>query len=175
MISRVFEALQAEGIETELVQVGGTNIRGCLSCYKCIEKKDRKCSTKNDIFNGIFDKMLEADGLVLASPTYFADITPELKALIDRSGFVSRVNGNLFRHKAGAAVVSLRRGGGIHAFDSINHLFQICQMFIVGSTYWNIGFGGRNGDEVENDLEGMNNMDDLGKSMALLLKKLHQP
>jgi multimeric flavodoxin WrbA len=175
MISRVFEALQAEGIETELVQVGGTNIRGCLSCYKCIEKKDRQCSTKNDIFNGIFDKMLEADGLVLASPTYFADITPELKALIDRSGFVSRVNGNLFRHKAGAAVVSLRRGGGIHAFDSINHLFQICQMFIVGSTYWNLGFGGRNGDEVENDLEGMNNMDDLGKSMALLLKKLHQP
>ena len=111
--------------------------------------------------------------MILGSPTYFADITPELKALIDRSGFVSRTNGQLFRHKVGASVVSLRRGGGIHAYDSINHLFQICQMFMVGSTYWNLGFGGRDGGEVVNDTEGMENMRDLGRSMAFLLKKLH--
>ncbi len=173
LIKLAAETLESEGIETEIVQVGGTMIRGCLSCYRCVELKDRQCSTKNDNFNAIFNKMLEADGMILASPTYFADITPELKALIDRSGFVSRVNGNLFRHKAGAAVVSLRRGGGIHAFDSINHLFQISSMFMVGSTYWNLGFGGREGNEVEKDNEGLENMRDLGKSMAYLLKKLH--
>ena len=173
MLATLFDTLYEEGIETELVQVGGTDIRGCRSCYACIKNKDRKCSTKDDVFNGIFEKMIEADGMVLASPTYFADITPELKALIDRSGFISRANGGLFRHKVGAGIVSLRRGGGIHAYDSINHLFQICQMFIVGSTYWNLGFGGREGDEVLRDNEGLENMRDLGRSMALLLRKLN--
>lgn len=175
MIMKVLDALEAEGIETELVQVGGTAIRGCKSCYGCIERKDSRCSVNNDNFNVIFEKMLAADGMLLASPTYFADITPELKALIDRAGFVSRVNGNLFRHKAGAALVSLRRGGGVHAFDSINHLFQISGMFVVGSTYWNLGFGGREGTEVEKDREGMENMSDIGRSMAFLLKKLAIP
>ena len=173
MIVKVFEALDAEGIETELVQVGGKIIRGCLSCYKCIERKDRRCATGNDLFNDLFEQMLASDGLILASPTYFADITPELKAVIDRAGFVSRVNGQLFRYKAGAAVISLRRGGGVHAYDSINHLYQISGMFIVGSTYWNLGFGGRTGDEVPNDKEGMENMLDLGRSMAFLLQKLN--
>ncbi|NTV66519.1 MAG: flavodoxin family protein [Chlorobaculum sp.] len=173
MLSTVFETLQAEGIETELIQVGGTDIKGCRSCYACVKTKNSECSTRNDGFNEIFAKMLAADGMILASPTYFADITPELKALIDRSGFVSRVNGGLFRHKAGAAVISLRRGGAIHAYDSINHLFGISQMFTVGSTYWNLGFGGREGDEVMNDAEALDNMRDLGKSMAFLLKKLN--
>jgi len=173
MLATVFEILEQEGIETELIQVGGTDIRGCKACYACVKTKNGHCSTTNDGFNDIFDKMVQAEGMILASPTYFADITPELKALIDRSGFVSRANGGLFRHKAGAGVVSLRRGGGIHAYDSINHLFQICQMFIVGSTYWNLGFGGKDGDEVMNDAEGLDNMRDLGRSMALLLRKLH--
>ncbi len=173
MIAKVFETLEAEGIETELAQVGGTAIRGCLSCYRCIERKDRRCATKNDGFNEIFDKMLDAQGIILASPTYFADITPELKALVDRAGFVSRVNGQLFRHKAGAAVISLRRGGGVHAYDSINHLFQICGMFIVKKKKKKKKFGGREGNEVENDREGMENMTDLGRSMAFLLQKLH--
>ncbi|UWX58323.1 flavodoxin family protein [Chlorobaculum sp. MV4-Y] len=173
MLKTVFESLEAEGIETELIQVGGTDIKGCRACYACTKNKNSQCSTKNDGFNEIFAKMAEADGMILGSPTYFADITPELKALIDRAGFVSRTNGQLFRHKVGAAVVSLRRGGGIHAYDSINHLFQICQMFMVGSTYWNLGFGGRDGGEVVNDAEGMDNMRDLGKSMAFLLKKLN--
>lgn len=172
MLDLLLDTLRQEGIETELLQVGGTDIRGCRSCYACVRNKDRKCSANDGVFAGIFEKMVGADGIVLASPTYFADITPELKALIDRAGFVSRVNGGLFRHKVGAAVVSLRRGGGIHAFDSINHLFQISQMFIVGSTYWNLGFGGREGSEVLHDAEGLENMRDLGSSMAFLLERL---
>jgi multimeric flavodoxin WrbA len=173
MLAAVFESLNEEGIETELIQVGGTDIKGCRACFACIRNKDSRCATKGDGFNEIFDKMVEAEGMILASPTFFADITPELKALIDRSGFVSRANGFLFRHKAGAAVVTLRRAGAIHAFDSINHMYQISRMFIVGSTYWNLGFGGREGNEVLNDAEGLENMRDLGSSMALLLNKLH--
>ncbi len=174
LILTVLNAVEVEGIETEFIQLGGSEIRGCQSCYRCVTLKDQRCSSKNDGFNTLFEKLLEADGIVLGSPTYFADITPEMKALIDRAGFVARVNGNLLRHKAGAAVVSMRRAGGIHAFDSINHLFQISGMFTVGSTYWNLGFGGREGSEVEKDLEGMENMEDLGHSMAFLLKKLSQ-
>lgn len=174
LIVKVLSAIEKEGIETEFIQLGGSDIRGCLACYRCVALKDRRCASNNDGFNTLFEKLLEGDGIVLGSPTYFADITPEMKALIDRAGFVSRVNGNLLRHKAGAAIVSMRRAGGIHAFDSINHLFQISGMFTVGSTYWNLGFGGREGSEVENDREGIENMEDLGHSMAFLLKKLSQ-
>ncbi|MBF0585444.1 flavodoxin family protein [Prosthecochloris sp. N3] len=173
MIKQVLQALEQEGCTTETVRIGGTDIRGCSACYRCIETKDRRCSMNRDCFNDVFERMLNADAIILASPTYFADITPELKALIDRAGFVSRVNGQLFRHKVGSALVSLRRGGGVHAFDSINHLFQACGMFMVGSTYWNLGFGGREGNGIGEDSEGMQNMEDLAASLAYLLKKLH--
>ncbi|MBU1045261.1 MAG: flavodoxin family protein [Candidatus Omnitrophica bacterium] len=171
LIKTVFTALEAEGIETECIQIGAKNIKGCIACYKCFENKDKKCAVKNDIANEVITKILEADGLILASPTYFTDITAELKALIDRLGLVAIANGGLLRHKVGAAVIAVRRGGGIHAFDTINHLFQISQMFIVGSTYWNLGFG-RNKGEVLGDDEGLKNMTNLGQSMAFLLKKL---
>lgn len=171
LIISVFDALQAEGIETEYIQLGGRNIRGCTACYKCVENQDKRCAVKNDICNEVIEKMIDADGFVLGSPTYFTSVTAELKALIDRAGLVAVVNGGLFRHKVGAAVVAVRRGGGIHVFDTINHLFQMSQMFVVGSTYWNIGIG-RNKGEAVNDVEGIKNMTDLGTSMAFLLKKL---
>lgn len=173
LINMVFKILQAEGIETEFVQLGGKNIKGCTACYKCFENKDKRCAVKNDIFNEVMEKMIEADGIVLGSPTYFTNVSAELKALIDRSGLVAVANGGLFRHKVGAAVVAVRRGGGIHVFDSINHLFQMSQMFVVGSTYWNLGFGREKGD-VNKDTEGINNMTDLATSMAFLLKKINQ-
>lgn len=172
LILTVFDALQAEGIETEYLQLGGRNIRGCTACYKCVENQDKRCAVKNDICNEVIEKMIDADGFVLGSPTYFTSVTAELKALIDRSGLVAVVNGGLFRHKVGAAVVAVRRGGGIHVFDTINHLFQMSQMFVVGSTYWNIGIG-RDKGEAANDAEGIKNMTDLGTSMAFLLKKLN--
>ncbi len=171
LINKVFEALAQEGIETEIIQIGGRAVHGCSACGKCRENQDSRCVIINDPVNAIIAKMIEADGIILGSPTYFSDVTAEMKALIDRAGFVCRGNGNKLRHKAGAAVVAVRRGGATHAFDTMNHFFQIGGMFIVGSTYWNMGYGLEKGD-VNDDSEGMANMSDIGESMALLLKKL---
>ena len=173
LINHVFEALEAAGIETELVQVGGQRIRGCTACSQCFENKDQRCVVDDDIVNECIGKMVEADGIILGSPTYFADLTPELKALIDRAGYVGRANGDLFARKVGAAVVAVRRAGAIHVFDSINHFFLIEQMIVPGSIYWNLGIGREKG-EVEGDEEGVGTMKALGENMAWLLKKLQR-
>lgn len=172
LIRHVLDELEREGTETETVHIGGKSIHGCTACGKCFENKDKKCVIDKDVVNDCIEKMLEADGIILASPTYFADLTPELKALIDRAGFVSKANGELFRRKVGAAVVAVRRAGSIHAFDSINHFFTISQMIIPGSSYWNMGIGLAEG-EVEKDEEGIRTMEVLGQNMAWLLKKLN--
>ena len=173
MIQKILDVLKEEGVETQFIQLGKKNIKGCTACYQCFKKKDKTCAVKNDVFNEILCETLLADGLILGSPTYFTDVSAELKAFIDRAGLVAVANGGLFRHKVGAAVVAVRRGGGVHAFDTINHLFQMSQMFVVGSTYWNLGFGLGKG-EVKDDAEGMNNMLDLATSMAFLLKKINE-
>ena len=172
LVRQVFEELEKEGIGTELVQLAGSHLRGCIACYRCFERKDRRCAVKDDMANDCIARMEKADGIIIASPTYFADITSETKALIDRCGMVARANGDLFRRKVGAAVVAVRRGGAIHAFDSINHFFFIGQMIVPGSSYWNIGIGREIGD-VARDEEGMRTMRDLGTNMAWLLTKLH--
>jgi multimeric flavodoxin WrbA len=171
MIRKVFETLEKEGIETELIQVGGKNIRGCMACRKCGEMLNQTCVMTKDAVNEIAQKMFEADGIILGSPTYFADVSSEMKAIIDRVGYIAYTGGGLLKHKVGAAVVAVRRGGAIHVFDTMNHFFQISQMFIVGSTYWNMCYGLEPG-EVNQDEEGMANMTDIGESMALLLNKL---
>ncbi len=172
LIQYVLAELEKEGVGTETVQVGGKSIHGCTACGKCFENKDRNCVRSKDIVNECIDKMLEADGIILASPTYFADLTPELKALIDRAGFVAKANNDMFKHKVGAAVVAVRRAGSIHVFDSINHFFTISEMIIPGSSYWNMGIGLAEG-EVEKDEEGIRTMQTLGRNMAWLLKKLN--
>ncbi|MDQ1251040.1 MAG: hypothetical protein QG646_109 [Euryarchaeota archaeon] len=172
LIKHVLGELEKEGIETETVHIGGKSIHGCIACMKCFENKNKKCVIDNDIVNDCIEKMVEADGIILASPTYFADLTPEVKALIDRAGFVAGANGGLFKRKVGAAVVAVRRAGSIHAFDSINHLFTITQMIIPGSNYWNVGIGLAEQD-VEKDEEGIKTMETLGQNMAWLLKKLN--
>lgn len=171
LLSKVADTLEAEGVKTRIIQVGKKKISGCSACYKCFENQDRLCSMKNDIFNDIAPELWRADGIIIGSPTYFTDVSAETKAFIDRAGLVALANGRLLKHKVGAAVVAVRRGGGTHAFDTINHLFQINQMFLIGSTYWNLGFG-RDIGEVNQDKEGMDNMTDLGTSMAYLLKKI---
>jgi len=171
LINSVFERLREEGVETEQVTLAGTRIHGCTACYGCFQSKDRRCVLTDDIANTCIEKMVEADGIILASPTYFADMTPELKALIDRSGMVARANGNMLRRKVGAAIVAVRRGGAINVFDSINHFFLIGEMIVPGSTYWNIGIGREIGD-VRRDEEGLQIMRTLAENMAWLLKKL---
>jgi len=172
LLNRVRCELEKAGIETELVQVGGSRIHGCGACYKCQGNKNRRCSVDDDPANEYIAKMDAADGILIGSPTYFADLTPETKALIDRCGFVARANGGMFRHKPGAAVVVNRRAGSIHAFDSINHFFLISEMIIPGSSYWNVSLALKPGD-AERDAEAIATMETLGRNMAWLLKKLH--
>jgi multimeric flavodoxin WrbA len=172
LVDIVFEELKKEGIATELVNLAGKHPRGCRACYQCFERKDRRCAVDIDCINECIEKMEEADGIILASPTYFAGMSPELKALIDRTGMVSRANGDMYRRKVGAAVVARRRGGAIHVFDSINHFFTIGQMITVGASYWNIGIGREKG-EVQGDEEGIATMRSLGVNMAWLLKKIN--
>jgi multimeric flavodoxin WrbA len=171
MVRTVFEELEKGGIATELVQLAGERIRGCRACYVCASRKDRRCVHDDDIVNRCIEKMIEADGIILASPTYFADVTSEIKALIDRAGMVVRTNDDLLRRKVGAAISVARRGGAIHTFDSLNHFFLISQMIVPGSSYWNLGFGKDKGD-VGRDDEAMAVMRTLGQNMAWLLGKL---
>lgn len=172
LINEVFSELEKEGIETELFQFAKKKIRGCTACAKCFENKDKKCVINNDVLNECLEKMLAADGIIFGSPTYFTDVSTEMKALIDRAGFVARANDDMFQRKVGAAVVAVRRAGSIHVFDTMNHFFGISQMIIPGSRYWNVGIGLRPGD-VKNDEEGMETMQILGKNMAWLLKKIN--
>jgi multimeric flavodoxin WrbA len=171
LIKHVFKELAADGIETELVQLAGQPLHGCRACFGCFKSKNGRCVFDDDFANVCIAKMATADGIILASPTYFADVSSELKALIDRAGFVARANDNMLRRKAGAAVVAVRRAGAIHAFDTINHFFLISEMIIPGSSYWNVGIGREMG-EVEGDEEGKRTMQVLGHNMAWLLRKI---
>lgn len=171
LVREVFAELEKEGIETELVQTAGQKICGCTACMWCVEKKNGRCVIDTDPVNAAVEKMVEADGIILASPTYFADVTTEMKALIDRSGMVTRANGNQLRRKVGAGVVAVRRGGAMHTLQTLQNYFMIGEMIIPGSSYWNIGYGRLPG-EVEADEEGMSTMRTLGENMAWLLKKL---
>jgi multimeric flavodoxin WrbA len=173
LVNVVLKELKKAGIKTELVQLAGKKIRGCTACGKCFENQDKQCAVTGDVANDCIGKMLEADGIILASPTYFADVSTELKALIDRSGFVAKANQDMFKRKVGAGVIAVRRGGAIHAFDTINHFFFINQMIVPGSSYWNIGIGLAPGD-VNSDDEGISTMTTLGANMAWLMKKIHE-
>jgi multimeric flavodoxin WrbA len=172
LVNHVFRELESEGIKTELFQLAGKKIRGCIACFKCMEKKNKRCAVEKDVVNDCIEMMLGADGIILASPTYFSDVTSEMKALMDRCGMVSRANGDMLKRKVGAAVAVHRRGGAIHSFDTMNHFFFIGQMIVPGSSYWNFGVGREIG-EVEKDEEGIQTMKHLGQNMAWLLKKLH--
>jgi len=169
LIKLALDELEKEGIITEMVQLSERELRGCISCYKCIETKDNQCAVKSDAANDYIGKMLAADGIILGSPVYFIDVTPEMKALIDRTGFVARANGRMFRNKVGAGVAAVRRLGAIHTLDTIDHFFFTNEMVLVGR---GIGFGREKG-EVERDVEGIQQVKSLGLRMAWLLKKIH--
>jgi multimeric flavodoxin WrbA len=169
LIKHVFDELEKQGIETELVQLSEKEIHGCIACYKCMENKDRRCAVKSDAANEYIEKMLGADGIILGSPVYFQDVTPEMKALIDRTGYVARSNGRMFKRKVGGSVVAVRRSGAIHTLDTMDHFFLSGEMIIVGRA---IGIGREKG-EVEKDEEGITLVKSLGQRMAWLLGKIH--
>jgi multimeric flavodoxin WrbA len=171
MVRKAFEPLEAAGVETELVQFAGQTIRGCRACGTCYKNKDGRCIFEDDAANDCIAKMVASDAVILASPVYFSDVTAEMKALIDRAGYVSRGNGHLLSRKLGAGIVAVRRAGAMHTLDTLNHFFLISEMLVVGSSYWNVGIGRKKG-EVADDVEGMETMERLGENMAWALERL---
>jgi len=167
MLKKVLKPLEAAGWETEYLRIGGKSVNGCSACMKCIEKQNERCIIDTDCLNDYLEKMFAADAIILGSPTYFADVSSELKALIDRAGFVALANGGAFSGKIGAAVVAVRRGGATHVFDTINHMFLTSSMIVPGSIYWNMGVG-LDKKQVLDDEEGLRNMHHLGQTIAWL-------
>lgn len=171
LIQKVFDELEAEGIETKLVNLGPNSVNGCIACMKCFDKKDGHCVQKKDALNNWLDEMQTVDGIILGTPVYFAGLSGQVKCFIDRTGMVGRANGNMFKRKVGAGVVAVRRAGSVSAFHSLNAYFTIAEMVVVGSTYWNMGYGRDKGETLQ-DGEGLQTMANLGKNMAWLLKSI---
>jgi multimeric flavodoxin WrbA len=167
------EPLEAEGIGTEIVHIGGKIVHGCTACGTCRKRRDGRCIISDDGLNELLVKLRDADGILLGSPTYFSDVTPEMKAFMDRSGMVSNANGGFFIRKAGGAVTAVRRGGAAHSLDSMYHWLHYQQTFIVGSSYWNMVYCREIGEAAKDD-EGMKTMKTLGENMAYLLGRLRK-
>ena len=172
MLNAVLEPLNQAGVETKIIQVGGKNIHGCRGCWACQKLLNRKCAFNDDILNDILEDLFSADAIIFGTPSYFANMTPELKALIDRAGVIALANGKLFKHKVGAAVIAERRGGGSFIQASIHEMMLMSEMIIPGSTYWNFGFG-RDKGEISADAEAMANMKNLGENILMLIQKLN--
>ena len=172
MLNAVLEPLNQAAVETKIIQVGGKNIHGCRGCWACQKLLNRKCAFNDDIVNDILEDLFSADAIIWGTPSYYSNMTPELKALIDRAGIVASANGKLFRHKVGAAVIAERRGGGSFIQASIHEMMLMSEMIIPGSTYWNFGFG-RDKGEISADAEAMANMKNLGENILMLIQKLN--
>ncbi len=170
MLEWVLGELEAEGISTEVFDLAGKPLAGCIDCRKCFQTKDRRCGGSADALNDVIEKILEADGVVIGAPTYFANVPANVKALIERVGFVNVANEGMLKRKVGAAAIVARRGGAIDAFNAVNHLFLHAQMIVPGSTYWNMGYGLRDQD-VRGDEEAERTMRTLGQNIAWVLKK----
>lgn len=170
-LKTVLERLRQHGVETELIQLGGQLLSGCRACGRCRQNHDCRCVIDGDSINSYIGKMIEADGILIGSPVFFGNVTPEVKALIDRAGYVSKSNGGLFRRKAGAAVVAVRRAGSNFTYSAINFFFGISEMIIPSSTYWNMTLSRDIGD-FAHDEEGIHTMENLGDNMAWLLERI---
>lgn len=171
LLRHILKECENEGIETETIQLGGKKIHGCTSCMKCFENRDGKCVIDDDLVNSCIRKMTEADGILLGSPVYFLDVTSEMKALIDRAGFVSYANGHFFSSKVGNAAVAVRRAGASRTCDTMLHFLLANEMIVPGLPC--IGIGRDIGD-VERDGEGIANAEKVGQNMARLIKIMNQ-
>ena len=171
LIRTILAELETEGIQTETIQIGGKKVHGCMACMKCFENRDGKCIIDDDIVNTCIRKMREADGILFGSPVYFLDVTSEMKALIDRAGFVSYANDHIFSGKVGNAAVAVRRAGASRTADSMLHFFLANDMIIPGLPC--IGIGRDIGDVLK-DEEGIAHAQKIGQTMARLVKILHK-
>jgi len=171
LIDKVLDEMASQGIGTTRINLGPQSVNGCLACMKCFENKDGHCVQKKDPLNGWLDEMRTADGIILGTPVYFADISGQIKCFMDRAWMVARANGNMFKRKVGAGVVAVRRAGSVSALHSLNAFFTIAEMVIAGSTYWNMGYGRDKGEALE-DGEGLQTIANLGKNMAWLIQSI---
>lgn len=162
-LSEVAATLEENGVETKIVSIGKQPIRGCIGCGGCAGKN--RCVFNEDPVNALIEEMETADALVIGSPVYFASPNGNLTSLLDRFFYA----GGCFAHKPAAAVASARRAGTTVTLDDLNKYFQIRQMPVVSSTYWNMVHGNRS-EEVQKDEEGLQTMRNLGRNMAWLLK-----
>lgn len=169
-ISTVAQILAQHGIETEIIQLGGNRVSGCINCGYCAKNKNAKCGIDDDIINTCIEKMIAADGIIIGSPVYFGNVTTEVKALIDRAGRVTRGNGYLLKRKVGVPIVAARRAGTNFTYAAINFLFGISQMITPHSSYWNMTLSAAPGD-YQADEEGQGTFKTLGENMAWLLEK----
>lgn len=173
LLNAVLDVLRDSGVETEIVQLAGETISPCRACWACGGKGN--CVYSKDAFCAIFERMKQADGILLGSPVYCANVSASMQALLERSAVAADMNPGLFTHKVGAAIAAARRAGGLQTVDAMNHFFLNHEMFIAGSTYWNMGYGQMPGD-VTGDEEALANMRNLGQNMAYLLKAVnHNP
>ncbi|MFX1277979.1 MAG: flavodoxin family protein [Promethearchaeota archaeon] len=168
-LNTVMEELKSAGIECKYIWIGMEKLQGCTACNQCVVNNDQKCVIEGDKMNDYIQEILQADGIIIGSPTYFSDLSVATKALIERAGFAT---GRLLKNKLGAAVVAVRRAGANHVFSSINYFFLIKEMIVIGSTYWNMGIGRAPG-EVLDDIEGIQTFKNLGKNFAYVLKKMN--
>lgn len=168
-IRAVAEELEKQGIEVEIVHVGNKVIRGCMACNGCARNQNEECVMKNDEVNTWIQKMKEADGIILGSPTHYSAIAGTMKSFLDRAFYVASVNQGLFRHKVGVSVVADRRSGGIPVFDQLNNFLLYSEMIVPSSNYWNVAYG-TDPKEVQEDGEGMQIMHVLGQNMTWLMK-----
>lgn len=171
LMKYIFEELNKEGIETKLITLYDKKINPCHACWAC---QGRKNCVYQDDFHDVFNQMMEADGMILGSPVYMANISSSMQALLERAAVVLDMNKeNLsMKYKVGASIVSLRRGGGLNAVDAMNHFFLNHEMIVVGSTYWNMVYS-QLSREAEMDLEGIENIKNIGQNMACILKKIN--
>ncbi|MDR3260264.1 MAG: flavodoxin family protein [Tannerella sp.] len=165
----VGNVFREEGIDFEIIDIGGKRIHGCIACNACFENQNGKCAITTDALNDALLKMKEADGIILASPVYYSGIAGTMKCFLDRSFYVAAANGGWFRHKVGASVVAVRRTGGSMTFNSLNHYLSISEMLLPSSNYWNVIHGLEPGDAAR-DEEGVQIMKVLGENMVWMLK-----
>lgn len=165
------DELEKEGVEVEIVHVGNKAIRGCVACYQCVKNQNEQCAMKDDEVNEWVQKMKGADAIIIGSPVHYSGVGGTMKSFLDRAFFVAGVNGGLLRHKVGAAVVAVRRSGGVTTFDELNHFLNYSEMLLATSNYWNVIHGRVPGEALQ-DAEGVQIMRVLGKKIVWLMRLL---